>query len=370
MPPAIATFDDPFAWLIRGLVEYGWPDTTRAGGYLPGGVFGGFNLQRLLRAEGREGLELEVPAVADHRVCEEDGVYRFTVQVARKGAGLVFAVRCPPANYLQEFPYDPENPLWAAGYLHQGLAEYVPEFVRWRLAGGEVSVREQQGLPQIAGEPCPWPLLQLLKQKVEGHQRLDLGPSMGWWIAGAAPTAPPVAAGRAPVAAPSPSGGGLVQAIASVGKGGGEPVYISAAGRADGVGVGGAAGVGIGLGGAVQAEARLRGPARALYVTSAAGALQGVLWLFNGVSVLAVPEYRSQIFALAFSLVASVGLVVLGAVSAWGARCFQRNQPGPFPWVAIAYAALTPGCCLAGVPVAIAAARAWTDGAVTRARGG
>ncbi len=371
MPPAFSQFDEPMAWLIRGLVEYGWVDATRAGGYLPAGVFGGFNLLPLTegRDDGRSGLQLEVPAVAAGRMCEDDGTYVFTVQVVRAQGGFAFAVRCPDANYVQEFPFDPTNPEWAAGYVHQGLSEYVPQFVGWRLAGGEVPWAERRGMPTFDGEPVGFLLLRFLKEKVAGNQRLDHGPAQGWWLEGAGPAvaaggafpaAPGAAVGgpvRAQQAAPNPFGGG---GIATMGKGGGDPVYMSAEARAQ-------VGIGVGDPGNRQALARVQGPGNALLVTSGLAALQGFLWFLNGVSVIAL--YSDQVFALGFSVLMGMVFLPLGAAAGWGAWQYRQAKNGPFPWVAMAVAVVTPGCCLGGIPVAVWAFRTWKDPMVLRARG-
>ena len=160
MSPAFAGFQEPHAWLIRGLVEYGWPDVTRVNGRVPPGVFGGFDLTRFSGSQGREGFSLCVPALADGDWLQEDGVYDFTVKMAHASSGqTVFTVRCPEANFLEEFPFDPANPQHVAGYIHQSLTTYVPDFVRWRQGGGEVTWAQRAGMhaslrPEWSAQSC------------------------------------------------------------------------------------------------------------------------------------------------------------------------------------------------------------------------
>jgi hypothetical protein len=142
MAIAFASFDEPHAWLLRGLVEYGWADWSRLRGQLPPGSFGGIDLGPWTEGDGRDGIPLVVPAQVQGQRCVDDGTYSFTVQVQRRQGGLAVVVRCPEANFFQEFPYDPYNPLWAAGYVHQALLTYVPQYVSWRLAGGELGWAE------------------------------------------------------------------------------------------------------------------------------------------------------------------------------------------------------------------------------------
>ena len=137
MTIAFAHFDEPLAWLIRGLITYGWADVT-TNRVTPAQVVGGFDLSLIPDSQGKSGLILRVPAAADGRRCHEDDTYAFEVLLIHMGDARGFAVRCEACNYLAEFAFDPENPEWAAGYIHQGLTEYVAEFVRWRLGGGEL----------------------------------------------------------------------------------------------------------------------------------------------------------------------------------------------------------------------------------------
>ena len=84
-----------------------------------------------------------------------------------------FAVRCEACNYLAEFAFDPENPEWTAGYIHQGLTEYVAEFVRWRLGGGELTWAQRQGVPQVDAEPCSASLAGWIAQQLSLRRTFD-----------------------------------------------------------------------------------------------------------------------------------------------------------------------------------------------------
>ncbi len=369
MPPAFAQFDEPHAWLLRGLVEYGWSDVSRGSGAVPAGAPGGLNVARLIASEGRDGLVLEVQAVSGNQRCE-DGSYQFTVQVAQTQHGLGFAVRCPEANYLQEFPYSPDNPLWAAGYIHQALTGYVPQFVAWRLQGNEVPWAQRVGLPEVEGHPCSFLLATFLKERVNRGQRLTDGPTQGWWLEtgaqggglGEATSAP--ANGLVPqgASAPATQRGGLGAIVA--GRGGGDPTYLSAAARAATT-----SGAPVATQGNVQAFARVDAPGWALLTLAGLGLFQSFLWFANAASVVLFYLHDSK-FALAFSLIAWVVLFAGSGVAAYGAWLYRKLDAGPLPWVAIVYAAVVPGCCVVGLPVAIWAGLAWRDPMVVRARGG
>jgi hypothetical protein len=359
---AFGRFDEPHAWLLRSLVEYGWTDCTRTQGHYPPGAIGGLNLARLLQNDGRDGFVVEIPATTNGAVVLEDGTYAFTVQVSSGQAGLMAVVRCPEANYFQEFPIDRKNPAWAGGYIHQSLTDYIGPFVSWRLGGNEVPWAQRVGIPSVGGEPCSAPLANFLRERMMANRPLHLGPQEGWWLDGpAGPILPP----RAAVPASAITG-----PIASLGKGGGDPTYVSAAARAA------AARNASLLGGpqamtpqeevSIQAKARLSKPGIALMVMTGFSMGQGLLWMANALSILTT--FQGNNLALAFSLGMGFGLLITGALSLYGAALYRRWGGRVLPWYSMAYVALVPGCCLVGLPVAAWAAKTWLDPMVKSAR--
>lgn len=362
MSAAFSTFDEPHAHLLRGFVEYGWPDLTLTGGQVPAGVFGGFDLGAFVQSGGREGLRLDVPALADGRVHPDDGTYVFVAKLTRNAQGApVVLVRCPEANFLQEFPVDPANPSWAAGWIHQALLDYVPAFVRWRRQGGEVPWSTRAGMPDADGVPASPALLRFLGDLQHKRRRLDSGPAEGWWLGGSAPRTPIGAVastptGGVPLASaglPIPAAAG--NAIASVGKGGGDPTILSREARAELARRSARAG-GVSFEG-LDALNELSSPGYALLVMAGLGGAQAVLWFVNGVSVAF--KYRDQPQALVFSVLLAVVVAIGAAGAGLGAWRYRQGRGGPLPVFAMIYAALLPGCCLAGIPVAVWALRVW-----------
>ncbi len=376
MAAAFGTFDEPHAWLIRGLVEYGWPDTSRAGGYVPPGVFGAIDLSRLSEKEGRYGVVLDIPAVAQGHKFDEDGIYHFQAQVIRSQdtGQLAFCVRCPEANFMQEFPYDPANPTWAAGYIHQALSQYVPQFVVWRRAGGEVTWVQRQSIIELDGEPCSGPLSGFIADGIRAGHKFDRGPAEGWWMG--RPTL--LSATAAPAARPA---GGPVPAFLQRGTGAapGLPTPPIAAARPPGpagsapvlpavIAGGPIATMGQGIGGARSPEIRARAladkPGLALMVIAGLGMVQGATWFINAISIQI--WYKEEIFAMVFSILVSMMLVPVGAVAAFGAWKYRKGERHILSGIAIAYAALVPVCCVAGIPIAGWALWTWRDEAFKR----
>ena len=384
MPIAFGTFDEPHAWLIRGLIEYGWADTSRAGGYVPPGVFGGLDLSRLAETEGREGVVLDVPAILSGRRFDDDGIYHFQAQVIRSAdtGGLAIAVRCPEANYIQEFAYDANNPTWAAGFVHQALTQYVPSFIQWRQQGGEVTWAQRQGIVELDGEPCSGPLSGFVAESVRAGRSMDRGPAEGWWVGSRSPLSVPggsVQSGpavpgvlRQGGASPVAPGGGWAPAVppAAIGAGhgggavAGGPIAAASGPVVPGIITGGPiARSGSGLGGsqgrALQRKMLAERPGTALMVTSALGFLQGMFWFINALTV--VLWYREEMGALAVSVFGALVLVPIGAVAGFGAWKYRQGEKHPLGWVAVGYAAIVPVCCIAGIPIAGWAAKTWMD---------
>jgi len=320
---AFSTFDEPFAWLIRGLVEYGWRDATRSR-LVPQGTFGGFDLSLLPGSQGRDGLVLLVPALADGRRCHEDESYSFEVQLTRNDQGPCFAMRSSDCNYLQEFSYDPENPLWSAGYIHQALTEYVPDFVRWRLGGGALTWGQRQGVPTVEAEPCSASMASWLSEQVRLNRTLDLGPQQGWWMGGEA-------SGTAQSGGSSPLG------------------PIAVAGNAAGT---------------LHVE-----PMGLNLLQRPANALSTMVWVHGMAACCAVINIISTVvmfggdrkFAAASSFVFILYVGGMTWVARKGIAEYREARGKVLPWVAIAYAGLVPVCCLGGLPVAIWAAIRWQD---------
>lgn len=404
MTTAFGTFDEPHAWLIRGLIEYGWTDVSRSGGYIPPGTVGGLDLSRLRETEGRDGIVLEVPAILNGQRFEEDGIYHFQAQVIRSSStgNLAIGVRCPEANFIQEFAYDPSNPTWAAGFVHQALSQYVPQFVQWRQQGGEVTWAQRQGIVELDGEPCSQPLSNFVSESIRAGRAFDRGPAEGWWVgsvsplsvpggsvasgpavpgilrqsstssAAASPAWPPVNPGMPP-AAPARPAARPGPAVPSVVR---NPVVAGPAAIAGGPAFAAGGPIATAGGGlarsaqtpAVQRQLLAEKPGTALLVTSALGGLQGLFWFVNALSIIIM--YRdlfetshgaSEMSALVLSGFLAMVLVPISLVAGYGAWEYRKGSKHPLGWVAIGYAMVVPVCCLPGLLVAGWAVKTWQD---------
>lgn len=366
MAIAFAKFDEPHAWLIRGLVEYGWADLTPVGGRIPTGRMGGMELARFRDSDGRDGVHLLVSAQANGTVVAEDAVYDFAVRCYRREGQWTVGVRCAEANFMAEFPYDAANPNYAAGYVHQAVTTYVPQFVGWRLQGGELSWAQRQGLPELEGEGCSAELTRFVDELVRMRRGVDTGPAQGWWMGLDSPP-PPVSQ-----VATDASGKGVVPGGAPIAIVGGP---IAVAGRVAGAGVS-----------STERAMKRAGPAgRALVATSAMMLLIGIVSILNAMLTLVIFQLDRG-SALAGSACFGVTLLGGGIVGILGGRRLSQVKNSVLPWLAVgANLALPPlvllallridiACCSAvgplalSIPVALYALSVWVDPNVVKAR--
>jgi len=323
MSIAFGHFDEPFAWLIRGLIEYGWADITR-NKVLPPQAVGGFDLSFVPDSQGQSGIVLRVPAIAGNQRCHQDEAYAFEIKLIQIEGSPGFAVRSEACNYLQEFIFSPENPLWAAGYIHQGLSEYVTEFVRWRLGGGELTWAQRQGVPEVDGGPCSASLTSWIGQQLSLQRQFDAT----LWGQGVQST---------------PVEQRAVSPMVTVGN----------LGRA------GAAGT--------PAQQLLQAPAKALFIMVCLGGSAAAMAFCNIFITVALFG-----FSRPFALVTNFLFLLFaggGGVAAWfGWREYRAMKGTVLPWIAIVYPAVIPICCLGGIPISIWAARQWQSPAVLQRR--
>ena len=318
---AFSHFQEPYAWLIRGLVEYGWPDISQPGTPIPHGTLGGIQLADLVRSGGAHGLLLEIPARRGDEVCLEDGQYSFRVHLQRQSGHIIFVLRCPEANYFQEFEFDPENPTWAAGYMHQALHEYIPSYVTWRLQGGELSWAERAGIPEVDTESASELLLTFVRERVNRNLSFDLGPSEGWW--------PLQAHGDSP----HWQGG----SVARMGKGAGEPLLVRKKGQ---------------LRLSTQDEQRIRRealkiidlPGSVLIWLSATHILGGTVWFANGIYAFLADTNKVGDVKLALQVSFTLGILAygLGTVSILGARRYKRLIEHKMVFISFLFVAVMP----------------------------
>lgn len=166
--PAISRFDEPYARLLRGFVEGGLPDGTRARV-----AQGDFSTEQLLRQSG--GILLRFPA--PHASMDDGWVY--TVKVL-PGRGARVAVRCEATLYRHVFDASDAASDLAASILAT-VAEQNRVFGAWVEGGGSVSRVERAELPDDPADTIHPDFQRWLNERYRSGGSLNDGPAAGWW---------------------------------------------------------------------------------------------------------------------------------------------------------------------------------------------
>lgn len=174
---AIASFQEPYSHLLRGLVEQGVPDGTR--GRFPDGDF---SVDLLLRGQG--GITLRFPAP----VASMDDAWNYSIKVLT-GKGDRVAVRC--AETLFRHVWDRTTPAELAepGASSTDLAaiilatvlEHNRSFAAWIDGGGHVTRIERAEHPDDPADTLHPDFHRWLADLYKHGKSLSDGPAAGWW---------------------------------------------------------------------------------------------------------------------------------------------------------------------------------------------
>ncbi|MBM75809.1 MAG: hypothetical protein CMK59_10450 [Proteobacteria bacterium] len=180
MEPAFHHFSDAYAWLIRGLITYGWQDLSLNPRKLPKTGFG-FDLNPLIESYGSTGLKLVVIAQReDGSWYESDGTYTLFAKLGKDEWNRpAFLLRSAQISYAQYHLFVANNPLYAAGYIHDALHREIPEYIRKKEANQ--LYQEDLQLDDIVPEPCDQELIQYLYERLHYKQSFDDAIEEGLW---------------------------------------------------------------------------------------------------------------------------------------------------------------------------------------------
>jgi hypothetical protein len=304
--PAFAGRSDAHAWMIRGWVESGVPESL-GGHEAVGGVF---------ELGPRGELELRfasVPSDLPH-------VYAASRHVDAAG-NAVWWVCCPETLFLGSFEEAPVEALGARVIAH--VRHHDAAFAAWRGQGGAVSPTERAGVQAPrGGVPADPALLRVIAALRAGGAGLADGPAAGWWSGG-------VAGG--------PADRRALGAAITAGEGR-EPAYRLRVDATQSPG-------------ALAHAARIRTAGTALIVIGAAGVVLGGLALVAAVGVgLSMGWWRvaEQPGAVA-AVVAGVPAGIAQVVAGWSMRSLKR--PELARWLALLAGLPCAGaCCFVGLP--------------------
>ena len=178
MEPAFLQFSEPYAWLIRGLIEYGWEDLSLKPQNLPKRY--AFNLRPFIETNGVKGIFLSCLAIdSNNQWYQQDRTYNFVLQLTTdKWNRQVFYMACREIGYYEEHLWVPEQPYYSSGYIHEAITEQIPKIVDKRQTGWSPPSRPQDDILEI--QPSA-ELLMFLHQRYSYEQDMNTAIEEGLW---------------------------------------------------------------------------------------------------------------------------------------------------------------------------------------------
>jgi hypothetical protein len=178
METAFLQFSEPYAWLFRGLVEYGWEDLSLKPQNLPKRY--AFNLRPFIETNGKKGVFLHCLALdSNERWFQQDKSYTFVVKLTKdKWDRTVFYMACRELGYYKEHLWVQEQPYYSAGYIHEAVSQEIPKIVDQRRDGWIPPKRPQDDILEI--EPSP-DLIMYLHQRYSYEQDFNTAIVEGLW---------------------------------------------------------------------------------------------------------------------------------------------------------------------------------------------
>lgn len=169
LPIAFAGCNDPYSWVIRGLLDYGWEDISLEPSSYPKQSGKGFDLRHLIDPISKFGIRLVVLSIdAEGKWYRRDESYEFEaryVQNLRKEDCIL--LRSDEMAFSQLFPIVPEQPIYSAGYIHEAIQKQVPIFVERRKMREMISSIELQEMLNFPLLSAPQNLLQFIAQRLQ-----------------------------------------------------------------------------------------------------------------------------------------------------------------------------------------------------------
>lgn len=172
LPIAFADCNDPYAWVIRGLLDYGWQDLSLDPHSYPQQSGRGFDLRHLIDPMSNFGIRLVVLSIdGQGQWYRRDESYEFEVRYIRnlKQEDCIL-LRSDEMAFSRLFPIVRDQPLYSAGYIQEAIQAQVPVFVERRKRREMISSIELQEMLNFPLISPPHNLLQFISQQLRYGQ--------------------------------------------------------------------------------------------------------------------------------------------------------------------------------------------------------
>lgn len=358
MSSAIAHFNEPYAWIVRGLLEKNWEDMSLSPNAFPMQSGFGFSVDNLLQTGGQFGLKLLLLARDSQGWLDRDGTYEFFARhcVDHWNSHQIL-VYSKDTGFFQFIPFQASQEMWLGAQIHDALIQHLHQFIPQRREGHMVSNAQ---LSQI---PDPRPILAsadwvaFLDRRVRMRMDLNTARREGLILdPPPQPTAPPDTV-QFPDHSPPPNTAHY-KSISPPNPN----IHIAPPPMNRGMGINLGMGVanqqaGHSFAGNTQTIAmeKLSKPALALRVVFFMGIAMGLIALGNAITTLIMINQGSiargssdYIFVIGGSLTVSFICIVGAVFSHFGLFHYREAKEHPLAYAPIVYACLLPFCNFMG----------------------
>lgn len=183
IPVAFLQMADPYAWVLRGLMELGWEDISLSPDAYPRIKGRGIDYSRLVDPTNHFGLRLVSLALdGNEEWYKADGAYQFEVRLVNDPRqSFCLLLRSDEMAMSQLFPWNSERPAYIVESLHRAIVKATVQFIekRKRREGiSSIDLQEMLNHPIIAPPPH---FVSIMSQRLYQGLNLNTAPQEGLW---------------------------------------------------------------------------------------------------------------------------------------------------------------------------------------------
>ena len=200
---AFAQLADPYAWMLRGLMEMGWEDISLSPETYPQIKGRGIDYARLLNPMSRFGLRLVTLALDEHNEWyRAAGSYEFEARLVND-AKLSYSIllRSDEMAFSQLFQWNAGNPMYVVEDIHRTIVQRTHEFIKRTKQRKDISSIDLQEMLNHPIIPPPPTFTEVMTIRCQRGLNLNTAIQEGLWIS----TAPFKPKPEPPQKLPTPS---------------------------------------------------------------------------------------------------------------------------------------------------------------------
>ena len=191
-PIAFGNLADPYAWLVRGLIEYNWEDLTVTPQSYPQTKGRGIDVSPLVNPLTGFGLRMVTLALdRENQWYTVDGVYEFEARLVQDPKmGFCILVRSDEMAFSQLFVWNTDQPMFTVGQIHETVIRCTHDFVDKRKRGDGISTIDLQEMLNHPIIPPPRHFVDTILHRLNSGIDFNSAKQEGLWGPPPAPNVP------------------------------------------------------------------------------------------------------------------------------------------------------------------------------------